>query len=72
MKSCCKIIEKRIFNINYKADYLKQKLKWVEQRIGALDEIKERLRKMGELAQYAPVTTTLVPPKYRRLTIGYW
>jgi len=39
--------------INYKADYLKQKLEWVEQRLEALDEIEQRLMKMRELAEYA-------------------
>jgi prefoldin subunit 5 len=39
--------------INYKADYLKQELEWVEQRLEALDEIEQRLMKMRELAEYA-------------------
>lgn len=39
--------------INSNADYLKQKLEWVEQRMETLDEIEARLREMRELAAYA-------------------
>ncbi|MTI84021.1 MAG: hypothetical protein FH756_08950 [Firmicutes bacterium] len=39
--------------INSNADYLKQKLEWVEQRMEALDGIEDRLREMRELAEYA-------------------
>ncbi len=50
--SIINIHHKRMVTINSNADYLKQKLEWVEQRIKALDEIEVRLREMRELAEY--------------------